>query len=85
MTLKEVGSWMDLCQLNISGLGTNLTTLQQELCQLQEEDLVYDVRSLLGLDLLRVSSESVLYFILVVESRRSFLYLLPVFFLVLCG
>lgn len=62
VALKEVGSWMEFCQLNMSALGSHVTILLEELCQLKEEELISDVRNLLGLDLLQVSSRRVLFY-----------------------
>ena len=55
MALQEKRNWTELCQLDVSDLGSHLTALLNQLCQVKEEELMQDVRSVLGLDLLRVS------------------------------
>lgn len=52
VALEGVESWMEMCQLNVSALGSDVAALLKEVCQVKEEDLVQELRSLLGLDLL---------------------------------
>ena len=56
MALAGVRSWAEVCQLNVTALGSDVAALLDEVCLVEEEELVEELRGLLGLDLLLVSS-----------------------------
>ncbi|MPC14325.1 ATP-binding cassette sub-family A member 1 [Portunus trituberculatus] len=52
MALQGVESWAEVCQLNASAMGSDIAALQKDVCQVEGEALVQELRGLLGLDLL---------------------------------